>query len=201
MIQKFTSIQWRSDLSLVQDEEYNNALPKFFSDYETYLKKEVEYINLLSRTVRVGLRLFNNGGAPAEDMDIDLFFPRFVEVYDSSKFPSAPKKPAIPKKPAEALKSMFSGGLYGGLNSSLLNPRSIEINNVSDFSLDWGEIIKASLHVTALKHHMTESLGELLVVLPEHEEAPGLEIEYQIIASNIPDVVKGKLVLDIVMSV
>lgn len=77
---------------------YNQQIDYYFCNYEYYLEREYEHKEFLSRCLIIELILTNSGSAPAEDIDIYLYFPKSVKVFNKQILPLKPQMPVPPER-------------------------------------------------------------------------------------------------------
>src|SRR5258706_7682187 len=81
-------------------EQYNSDLTEYFQKYEEYLRKAHDHQNKECLKFDFEIGLHNDGGSPAEDVDIHLDFPDGFELFDGRHHVfKAPDKPEPPKRP------------------------------------------------------------------------------------------------------
>lgn len=175
---------------------YNAALDQFFSDYRSYLKETVTYLEVQARTVALNVLAYNDGTAPGEDIDIQLHFPDGFTLASSDARrpakPNAPKAQTTMEKLQESLRSPY-------LNSAAFLPRghvverSTERPNVSTPTIRKTKSYDVASRIERLKHNQPIYLYQLYCVFDSFESAKSFEIEYQIKAGNVPNLVSGTL--------
>lgn len=178
-------------------EEYNANLDKYYQAYYEYLLKFLWYANLGRRTVKLSIFAANDGGAPAEDVNVFLHFPNGFKLTDERGFPNAPETPEPPAKPRtqmqRLLESMSSplGSMplsISRMPRPLLPPPNVSapnIKNTGSYNVDF--------HIQRLKHKLSEPVDPLYVIFESFENARSFQIDYQLLAANIPDEVIGQL--------
>jgi hypothetical protein len=80
-------------------DEYNEALNVYYVDYEDYLARFAAWAEVEARTVAIDLVLANLGSSPASNIDIQLSFPKYVEIFSEEGTGDEPDGPAPPEKP------------------------------------------------------------------------------------------------------
>lgn len=184
-----------------QVDEYHQQLDRFITlKYRPYLKQLKKFKHSEQHTALLNIILENNGGAPAENIDVWLHFPDGIDVLDQPPLPPVEPSPPQKPKPFDPLDSVY---MLGDVRSDLLtsvsypNPNayslerygpSISIRKTNSYEIDWGSV--------DLKHHYTYPLPNLyLYFVPIDKPLTVYEIEYEIIADNLPDKVEGKLII------
>lgn len=102
---------------------YNEKLHKFYSDYEKY-RNRVEKLRTLARCrVELQFVLFNEGTAPATDIDVVLTFAEGAFVLKDLKLFEEPKPPVAPEKPTISI-----------MGGSFLDSHNFGVPEFSSFS-------------------------------------------------------------------
>lgn len=178
-------------------EKYNTELDKYYQAYYKYLPKELQYGNLRRRTIKLSIFAANDGGAPAEDVDVFLHFPNGFKLTDEQGFPNAPETPEPPVKPRtqrERLLETMSGTLVSmppmmsRIPGAVLPPQNISapnVRNTGSYDVDF--------HIQRLKHKLQEPADPLYVIFESFENARSFKIDYRLLAANIPNEVTGHL--------
>jgi len=195
-IQKNPHIEISKDLSSIMKfqflgtksiEAYNSELNKYYSDYEEYLIESKEFFLTASLTSSIKFKLSNSGSVPANDIDIKLHFPDGFSLKDR-KPKNKMNKPTVPFKPGEIFTRLpILPTLY---STPSVNPipgitTSFQIKKTNSYDV--------SLTLKTLKHNQDFISDEILVVFDSLESAASFQIEYEIYAANIPDIIEGKL--------
>lgn len=89
-------------------ERYNAEVKEYHKEFEEYARLKFEQEALNAQMFEIKLRLTNNGNAPTGNLDVFIFFPENVNLYDtnSQKSVDIDIVPLEPEKP-----SMFSSPL------------------------------------------------------------------------------------------
>lgn len=178
-------------------EKYNAELDKFYQGYSKYLPRDLWYQNLRRRTVKLLIFTANDGTAPAEDVDVFLHFPDGFKLADERGFPNAPEAPEPPAKPRAQMQRLLesmSGTLVSipplmrRIPGAVLPPQNVSapnIRNTGSYDVDF--------HVQRLKHKLQEPADPLYVIFESFENARSFQIDYRLLAANIPNEVIGQL--------
>ncbi|MBI3159210.1 MAG: hypothetical protein HYZ26_06395 [Chloroflexi bacterium] len=179
-------------------ERYNSEIEKFIPAYTKFILRELEFENLKRRTIRLDIALSNDGTSPAEDIDIYLHFPDGFQLVEEEELPDPPKPPKPPVEPMTGMQRVANS-----LNYSQLIPPSIFINppdtllrspqNVSSPNIRRVNSYEVHVHVQKIKHNLQVPLDPLFVIFERFESASSFNIDYRILAANIPHEVTGKL--------
>ncbi len=173
---------------------YNKELDDFYEDYEMYLRECIVNNNLQRRTIRLDLCLFNNGTAPAEDIDVFLHFPDGFDLYDEDDKPQVPEAPNPPRPPMTQTEIMqdrlgLHNSSYRNLSPTYLPGKS----NVSAPEIKRSNSYEVSYEVQRLKQHINEPSDPLYVVFDSFESAASFKIDYRINAADLPEETTGSL--------
>lgn len=173
---------------------YNHQIETFYADYERYLNELNELGDKKARTVVLKVRLSNNGSCPATNVHVFLHFPDGIAVYDEDSFEDVLVEPVEPRAPGE--------GLRGGIAAlaepwSLVPPRMPVIDspfaNVSGWSVKRSNSYDVSAHVKESIHGLPVDLDSLYAMFESRQAVKSFPIEYELLASNIPEKLTGKL--------
>ena len=186
-------------ISAKDAEEYNRELDKFYQSYEKYLEAENRYSNFLKRVIKLNVLVTNTGTAPAEDLDVFMHFPDGFELLDEDELPEPPEPPQPPARPltqrqkilrivnppaVSTYSTFFPSQNIGGIRPTP-NVSSPRITRSNSYDVD--------LQVRKVKHNLSEELDLLFVVFDSFENASSFQIDYRILAGNLPQEVEGKL--------
>lgn len=186
-------VLWFNQITKEQVESYNQKLNDFFHKYREYLKEDYKYKKIHSLTVPIDLKMYNEGNAPAVDIDIWLHFPDGFELLNKSDFPGEPSKPTPPHRPT----SKFDiGESYPNLQH--IAPVWNIANSIPDVNLNKPDIRKSNsyevnIHYESLKHFQSVSIDTLLIVFRSVSEIINWKIDYKIIVGNVPEPFSGCL--------
>lgn len=179
--------------------EYNEELENFYREYEQFLQDDVLYSNFMRRTIKLAILLVNDGTAPAEDIDIFMHFPDGFRLFDEDNFPNRPTEPQPPSKPKSTLE------MFGSMRESLIVPSYLSNltpyhagsisppSNVSSMNIRRTNSYDVDFHVRRLKHQMQEPADILYVVFDSFEEVKSFQIDYKILAADVPNEIDGSL--------
>src|SRR3546814_14198989 len=81
--------QWTTE----ETEGYNRHVQAYYASYARFLEKRVDFERLRLRSFQVNLRLENNGTLPATDIDVDIYFPEGIVLYDDDEKLAAEPEP------------------------------------------------------------------------------------------------------------
>ncbi len=192
-------IKRESFTKLLPQEEilrYNASLETFYGEYEKYLRAVHEHQNMERRTIQFEVALENNGSSPAEDVDIHIHFPDGFQLFDTedNKIPEPPEQPDSPQKPGMFRLNIDSRTL-AAITSSC--PPSLRLpgppSNVSPPSIRRSNSYDVNCHVGSAKHNYRISVAQFLAVFDSYDSVNSFQIDYSILAANIPKPTTGHL--------
>src|SRR5690606_14834536 len=105
----FSQIQAQTEgLSQISDSEYeryNRERDKYFKQCEVYFSDLRAYQQQCCAELNLFVR--NEGGAPAEDVDLLIHFPDGFELYTEDDLPEEPEAPRPPSEPLSTFQQMM----------------------------------------------------------------------------------------------
>jgi hypothetical protein len=192
--------------NLIPKEEiqrFNSDFELFIPKYKEYLTKILDYDNLIKRIIELKISLTNNGTAPAEDIDIYLYFPaNFQQIADilEGDLPHPPEPPTPPEGPKtyqqqKIIESMMSGLIVQSPELHNYNQAFSHVLPIdsSDRRIKRISSTEVQVHIQKVKHNFQEPLGSLFVIFNNYESAKSFNINYNILAGNIPQKIVSSL--------
>ena len=183
-------------------QRFNSDFELFIPKYKEYLTKILDYDNLIKRIIELKISLTNNGTAPAEDIDIYLYFPaNFHQIADilEGDLPHPPEPPTPPEGPKTYQQKIIES-MMGGLivQSPELHNYNQAFSHVlpidsSDRRIKRISSTEVQVHIQKVKHNFQEPLGSLFVIFNNYENAKSFNINYNILAGNIPQKIISSL--------
>lgn len=174
---------------------YNDELREFYAKYESYLRSDETWQELIGRHVSVEFSLANEGSAPATNIDLELSFPENISPVEADSLPERPRPPSPPRKP-----SIFGmHGEYGTTDrdlSSYLDPSRHIFeapaigDGIPDVSRDGRS---ACISFASLKHGFSETTEKLLLRFSSGSAVSSFSIGYRLSADELPEAVTGDL--------
>lgn len=182
-------------------------LKRFLRDLNDYIKQYEAYLNNLadwkivkSKTFPLEFSIVNNGGAPADDIDILIYFPDgflIIKEKDLPKIPKPPEKPIPPRSSLNLMKSPFDimknirlpsydYSSFSSINRNI--PKDVtgpKIRRTDSYEVEY--------HINRLKHGFSIKLKAVYLDYSESEEIKSFEAKYWINAGNVPESAEGKL--------
>lgn len=173
---------------------YNDELKEYYIQYENYLAKKYTKESHNSHTLTIELLAANNGGSPADDIDIYFHFPDGFEIFSEYQFCEgliAPKPPEL----SNSLSRMISNSHFTipDYLTNTIQSRNINPPNVSGFSIKKTKSYDIQSAIRRLKHFNQLQLDTLFIIFASYEAAKSFSFDYRIIAANTPIEKKGKL--------
>ena len=185
----------QSGLYTIPDEDmaaYNAELDQFVDCYKRFLEEEIIYDNMRRRTIELKFVLSNNGTSPGENIDICLHFNDGCAAYKVKDFPPRPAVPTPPEKPKPAFLKALDTTMHVpdlGFMGKQYFPTAISQppRNVSPIRIEKSNSFNIRCSVAHLKHTTNESIDPFYVVFDSYDAARSFNIEYKLLADNIPE--------------
>jgi hypothetical protein len=178
----------------IPDEEvrrYNEERLTYFDEYAQYMRATASLKNRLARTLRFTIAISNTGTAPAEDVDLRLYFPDGFSLCAEDELPAAPKEPSQPTMPRSQMEMLSASVVMPGFRMpELYLP---DVGPPSSFRLRKTNSYEVSDHFDRIKHGQTEALRQLFLMYDSHEAAASFHCNYEISVGNLPVVLTGSL--------
>ncbi|ABF39983.1 hypothetical protein Acid345_0980 [Candidatus Koribacter versatilis Ellin345] len=168
---------------------YNGELNEFFKAYEKFLIEEVESENWNERTRSISLVLRNDGGIPADDIDVWLDFPEDLDLLSDEDFLEPPVEPDPPQHPGER-RHPATAGFF---DSKVAQEPEDEPSNARLVEIQRGASSSVHFVVARLKHTMKEALPTVHVHFPRITSVRSFGFKYRIVAANYPKPFEGQL--------
>jgi len=178
-------------------EKYNTELDKFYQAYSEYLRKGIWYENLRRRTVNLSICVANDGTAPAEDVDVFLHFPDGFEIMDEQSFPGTPEPPDPPDVPKTRMQRMMESVIsppeYFSPIMAHIPDGILASQNISTPNIRKTGSYEVEFNIQRIKHKLQEAADPLYILFESLEIARSFQIDYRLLAANIPKEVTGQL--------
>lgn len=173
---------------------YNTQVMKYYDQFREYLERVNTYEEINARTVILTISLFNQGTAPALDIDVNMHLPDGFELFDDRTVPAALVRPQPPTEP-DPLGSMPSIGSFipDSLFAGSSGVGSLVPPNISSPTISRGNSYNVCYQVGKLKQHMNAPCRELLAVFDTREAVSSFGIDYRINSASLPHEVSGRL--------
>lgn len=183
--------QWTRE----ETEGYNRRVEAYYASYARFLEERADFERLRLRSFQVNLRLENSGTLPATDIDVDVYFPEGIVLYDENgKFAVAPEPPEPP--PQRPTPPGFASVSHHALDiPSLVNPgwmqRSTRVYpNERLVRFSWSE----------LKHNHGVDFDTFIISFATADDIRTFEAEFRITAKEPIDPITGTITFDVVRS-
>lgn len=172
---------------------YNSAREKYFKQCKPYLM-ELRRFQLQCR-IKLNLVVLNDGGAPAEDVDVYMHFPDGFELYTENDLPVGPEAPYPPAAPLSYIQQMPCQLRFNS-DGAFVQPhiQDFTIPGPPDhFSLKKTNSYEVRDEFDRIKHLQAGVIQPLVVVFDTYESAASFQITYRISAANLPEPVEGNV--------
>jgi rRNA-processing protein FCF1 len=175
--------------------KYNDELDEYFEKYEKFLRNTNKLKEISLRTITFRLEIKNSGFSPADDVDMEFYFPEGVLLCQKEKIPEYPKEPSPPEKPRSSRQSMFEIPAFGVLHETILPANYIRRGGGSESSLriKRSNGYEISDNVGRIKHGDRYVTPELCVIFESFESARSFKCDYVVRPVNLPEPVCGML--------
>lgn len=173
-------------------EAYNKEREAYFTKYDEYFSKLLQWEEDAALTVEVDLTLSNEGTAPATDIDVIVRFPEDILIFEAADFP---KRPVEPEPPYRNDTLTHFSALTGYDPSSLLRSpfMSLPDVNVNSSVSAKPEQRQVSYWSRNLKHGFTEKLDAVYFRFPNRQAVRQFQVEYEISSAELPQPTTGTL--------
>lgn len=177
---------------------YNQELEKYYADCEDSFQKQLDYENLLARTLKLDIWVSNTGTAPAEDLDIYMHFPDGFALFSEDEFPEAPQFPEQPSEPTSSLgkaldMSRLNEAIFS-ISNNIMDFNSPHLSsNVSGLDIRRTNSYDVEFHIERLKHKIHEAADTIYITFTNYDDVKSFEIYYRILVANLAEPTEGKL--------
>jgi hypothetical protein len=176
----------------IEDEvgRFVQAIPGYLADYEEWIRDDTAYQESVSRTVKIALRVVNEGRGTADGLRAVVHVPDGPDVHDE-----LPERPALPEPPRKPL--TLAETMQQGIGLSVL-PRSyhpyipninlkpgLDIKKTNSFDITWTS--------KELMHGLAEDIDDFYCTWPSLDAVESFTISYTIFSRNLPVPTKGEL--------
>jgi hypothetical protein len=175
--------------------EYNTALGIYYSKVEQHYTDMLHYLNRQRLSFEIGLSLFNTGGAPADDIDVEVHLPDGLTAVGEEDIEEEPKEPQPPCPPEDRLAQMFRlvpDFTMPDFDLSSVRP-ILPAANTRLKGIKKTNSYLVSFSVNRLKHTVTEPLPAILARFDSDEAVRSFTIDYRILAGNVSVPFTGEL--------
>lgn len=180
------------EITEYQISEYNKSLDLFFDEYKGFLSSKFIQSKFLDESIKFNLKLLNEGTQPAKKIELYLYFPDSVEIYDENNIPQIIDEPKPPYKPKNSwdYNNLGNSDFYNALFPKLKN-NSFKSKNY-EILLDKNQV---TFFCDSLMHNKIINLDTIYVRL---KLLKGFSIKYTILVENLPNKIDGQLHIKIV---
>lgn len=171
--------------------DYYKRLKEFYSEYEDWVSELYKFEQTKSRTYELKIILSNTGTQPAVDIDINLHFPDGFELKETANASQLRKSPKPPRKSDGRMDNIYlPNSNFTHRHSLRESTESLNKNSPTIMKTNSYDVI---YHRDKIKQGCKEYLDALSIVFLENSEIKGFQVDYKLIADNIPQPVEGKL--------
>lgn len=172
---------------------FNEELERYFLKYQDYLDHHAEWREAICLHYLVKFVVANEGTAPANNVDLDLFFPEETAPVDEDDYPKEPKAPKPPRRPQGIMNPRDFGN--ADYLSSLLPPNLYPTINPN---YDGVPIISENKNLvrigySSLKHGFDFTSEELVFRFASLNTIQAFSVGYRLSADELPDALEGQL--------
>lgn len=180
---------------------YNTELEDYLIEHERYLNVVTDWQFLRTKIFSITLEVVNNGGAPAEDIDVILFFSGDFELYSQDDLPEKPTPPDPPDPPMSAGDMWARRYPHRALYDPTVLSRVADLGpspyyekpNVTGPEIRFTNNYEVQYHVRRLKHGLVAELDPIYLDFSGSQNIESFHAEYRIIAGNIPEQIEGQI--------
>jgi hypothetical protein len=179
---------------------YNIKLDEFYESFQQYLKGYIAWLDVRCRVFLLEISIFNSGTCPAEDVDVFMHFPDGFVLRKLSGLPDKPKEPQPPLQPVPRTRKDRLSFAMPPLTvptlpqiSSLINSQNRTPPNISSPDIRRSNSYDVKLHILKLKQNTLEDFDPMIIVFDSLDQISSFQIDYQLVAANVPTAVTGKL--------
>ena len=138
---------------------------------------------------RFTIGIANVGTAPAQNVDIYLYFPDGFELYEEKDIPSVPEEPHLPEKPMSAIERLQTPS-FGFRMPNYALPQT---GFPSSFSLKRTNSYEAYDSFPVIKHNEKACLPELFLQFASLDAAKAFRCDYRVTVDNLPKEIRGNI--------
>jgi hypothetical protein len=183
---------------------YRDECPAYLERYGRFLEEAHFYPYRAERTYQLRLAISNvRGRAPAEDLDLWLFFPTGIQVHrpqdrQAGRAPREPERPSPPLTFRDKLKQVGFAHPGSPLGQYIIGREPTPPAAPSD----WGPRIdydkrRITYHVAKVKHGMTVSLKPVNITFPLDWDRRVLDLPFQVSCGNPGDPLTGDVTISL----
>ena len=168
---------------------------KYISELSKWIEKYNRFMEELSRSFDFNLHIKNTVGVPAENVVVFLKFPKIFQfiVCENEHYGKSPKIPDKPEPPKLELAGTM--GLDSLRKVNLYSNFVIPTPNIHGPWVEFREDndnIFMEITIKKIKHYLVESF-ECTAGLLSFEHARTFDLEYIVMADNMPQKIEGKI--------
>ena len=167
---------------------YNKQLEGYFREFENCIRNAAKVGNWRRLTPLLSLAVVNDGGAPANEVEVEVHLPDGFDVLEEKQLKEWPAKPKPPLTPEQMLKQQFSMPALDMSGLRALNPSAYVRDAVSGPRIS--EIKKVNSYLVSfklgnVKHTKSVELPKIYLHFDSDEDAKPFKLRYSILAANL----------------
>ena len=169
---------------------YNKQLEGYFREFENCIRNAAKVGNWRRLTPLLSLAVVNDGGAPANEVEVEVHLPDGFDVLEEKQLKEWPAKPKPPLTPEQMLKQQFSMPALDMSGLRALNPSAYVRDAVSrpqDFRDKEGKQLPGFVQARKCETHKIRGIAkESYLHFDSDEDAKPFKLRYSILAANHP---------------
>ena len=175
-------------------QRFKDDVEKYLERLRDFLEEKHNYDDLMSRTIELQFLLLNAGNAPADDIDVFLYFPDGFEMCEEKELPEKPREPAKPIPPrgqTELLVSTFEKfrtPMSEGLKLLSSRPPNTPPSSDGKPFIKKTNSYEVRYHLEQLKHGMERQFDPVYITFPSFEDAKSFHVDVLIVPANHPKI-------------
>jgi len=176
-------------------ERYNRDRKTAIASLREYYGELAVYEATNDRTIELNLVVLNEGTAPADDIDVLLYFPDGCRLFGEDERPRPPVKPKPPARPRTSIELLqpLVPSDFGDFELLRAAPYSGVQHNVSTNTIRESNSYEVSAHIRRVKHGQNERLDDLWLVFDSFDTVQSFGVQYELHTANVPAPTKGVL--------
>jgi hypothetical protein len=180
--------------------KYNSELSEYLERYRRYLTEHWEYREGRKRSFILGLEVWNDGTAPANDVDIHIHFPdgfaveQIVEDENDEDEPEAPEPPFVPLSLLqEAMEGMQHFDLRPMTDYRLPTQNLVRGLDPRQFRIRRSESYDVTANIKRVKQRMPFPFHPLRLQFDSDYSVTNFSLHYRLQPVELPDPVEEDL--------
>lgn len=189
---QLASLNYMDPIPAEEYERYNRGVDEYLKSYESYMRETWEFQAAMKRSIRFEIEIRNIGTAPAEDVDVLLYFPDGFWLFSEDDFPEIPEEPRPPRKPRTRMQVMTESiGRIPYLDFT--RPSLPDFKMPSSFNIERTKSYNVRDYFPKIKHGDKAVLPEMFLTFDSYDAAGSFSCDYTIRPANLPAPITGQL--------